>query len=59
MKVKHQCIKVRGSIHTQLATKNVNLTFLFHTHPPTLETSIRDNKKNKVNTGFFIMFPSI
>jgi hypothetical protein len=23
---------------TQLAMRNVNLTFLFHTHPPTLET---------------------
>ena len=29
----------RGRIHTQLATRNVNLTFLFHTHPVTLETS--------------------
>ena len=29
----------RGRIHTQLATKNVNLTFLFHTHPVTLDTS--------------------
>ena len=29
----------RGRIHTQLATRNVNLMFLFHTHPVTLETS--------------------
>ena len=26
-------------VHTQVATRNVNLTFLFHTHPPYLETS--------------------
>ena len=41
---------LRGSIHTQLATRNVNLTFFFHTHPPTIETSIRGKKKANVNT---------
>ena len=31
---------LRGSIHTQLATRDINLAFLFHNHPPTLEMSI-------------------
>ena len=46
--------QIRGSIHTQLATRNVNWTFLFHTHPPTLETSIRGKRKTCLNTRKYL-----
>ena len=35
------------NIHTQLATKNVNLMFLFHTHPPTHPRNVNPWQQQK------------